>query len=272
MKKLEYKILSNQELKEKELNILLYFQKFCQKHNLHFYLSGGTLLGAIRHHGFIPWDDDIDVCMPREDYDRLIGIYSNNDQKYCLRSEELGNFTAPFAKIVDTSTWIDSQFTLDDNNSQLWIDIFPVDGLPESLEEVKDIYKKCNFYRRIFLITDAKLGEGKSAFHKYSKYILKPLSLLYGKKRCVEKIEQIAQKYQYNQCKYVGAITWGLYGAGERMLKSEFEKQVMVEFEGHKFPAFSCWDSYLHGLYGDYMKLPPVEKRQTHDMKVYVKE
>lgn len=272
MEPFQQKSLTSKEIKIRELNILLYFQEFCKKNNLHFYLSGGTLLGAIRHHGFIPWDDDIDVCMPRIDYERFIESYSNNNQKYVLRSTKLGNFTAPFAKLVDTSTWIDSQFTLDDNNSQLWIDIFPVDGLPESVNDVKNIYKKCDFYRRIFLITDAKLGEGKSAFHKYVKYILKPFSVLYGKKRCAGKIEQVAKKYSYENSKYVGAITWGLYGVGERMLKSEFEKQVMVEFEGHKFPTFSCWDSYLHGLYGDYMQLPPVEKRKTHDMKVYAKE
>ena len=70
--------------------------------------------------------------------------------------------------------------------------------------------------------------------------------------------------------KYVGAITWGLYGVGERMLKSKFEKEVEVEFEGHRFPTFSCWDSYLKGLYGDYMQLPPVEKRKTHDMVAYL--
>lgn len=272
MKTLQYSYLSNQEIKRRELDILLLFQDFCKKNNLRFYLSGGTLLGAIRHHGFIPWDDDIDICMPRIDYEKLIEIYPNEDQRYCLRTKKLNNFTAPFAKIVDTNTYIDLQFTSDDNNSQLWIDIFPVDGLPESLDSVKKIYKQCDFYRRIFSITDAKLGEGKTIFHKYIKYILKPLSNLYGKKRCVEKIEQIAKKHSYQDCKYVGAVTWGLYGAGERMLKSEFEKQVMVEFEGHKFPAFSCWDSYLKGLYGDYMQLPPVEKRQTHDMKVYVKD
>jgi len=265
-------LLKGEEIKKKELNILLSFQEFCVKYDLRFYLSGGTLLGAIRHHGFIPWDDDIDVCMPRRDYERLIEIYLNDNQHYHLRTTRLGNFTAPFSKLVDMGTWIDSQFTSDDMNRHLWIDIFPVDGLPESLYEVDKIYKQCDFYRRIFLLSDAKLGEGKSSFHKYSKYILKPLSILYGKKRCIKKIEQIAQKYPYEQCKYVGAITWGLYGEGERMLKSEFEKRVMVEFEGYKFPTFSCWDSYLHGLYGDYMQLPPVEKRQTHDMKVYVKE
>lgn len=272
MKKNNCEYLTNEDIKKRELDILLSFQELCAKNDLHFYLSGGTLLGAIRHHGFIPWDDDIDVCMPRSDYEKLIKIYKNKTQQYCLRCKKIGNFTAPFAKIVDTKTRIESQYTTSDDNNQLWIDVFPVDGLPESLNLVKDIYKECNFYRRIFLLKDARLGEGKTTFRKYLKYILKPISILYGKKRCVEKIEQIAKKHSYQDCKYVGAVTWGLYGVGERMLKCEFEKQVMVQFEGHQFPTFSCWDSYLKGLYGDYMKLPPVEKRQTHDMKVYVKD
>ncbi|MGN0949383.1 MAG: phosphorylcholine transferase LicD [Mitsuokella sp.] len=266
------KKLSSKDIKEYELKILLSLQEFCKKNNLRFYLSGGTLLGAIRHHGFIPWDDDIDVCMPRPDYEKMIDIYSNDHQQYCLRAMRLGNFTAPFAKLVDTNTQISAQYTTDEINSQLWIDIFPVDGLPESISDVEKIYKKCDFYRRIYLIADAKLGEGKTTFHKYGKYILKPLSNLYGKSRCVKKIEDIARQYPYQNYQYVGAITWGLYGVGERMLKSEFEKQVMVEFEGHQFPTFSCWDSYLRGLYHDYMQLPPVEKRQTHDMEVYVKD
>ena len=266
------RVISRDEIKERELSILLLFQEFCQNQGLRFYLAGGTLLGAIRHHGFIPWDDDIDVCMPRKDYEKFIEIYSNEEQEYCLRTKKLGNFIAPFAKLVDPNTYIDLQYSSDDMNSHLWIDIFPVDGLPESIDDVKKIYRRCDFYRRIFLLANAKLGEGKSTFHKYSKYILKPIALIYGKKRCAENIERIALKYAYEKCKYVGAITWGLYGAGERMLKSEFEKTVMVEFEGHQFSAFSCWDSYLKGLYGNYMELPPVEKRQSHDMKVYVKE
>ena len=88
----------------------------------------------------------------------------------------------------------------------------------------------------------------------------------------MKKLNDIGQRFPYEDSTYVGVVTWGLYGAGERMLKSEFEKAVEVEFEGHKFPAFSCWDSYLRGLYGDYMQLPPVEKRKTHDMEAYLLE
>lgn len=264
------KQLSSKEIKKIELKILLNFNEFCRENNLRYYLAGGTLLGAIRHKGFIPWDDDIDVCMPRPDYERFIRSYSQAQSCYELKSNYLKNFSAPFTKVIDIRTKVLSQFNESGVDTNLWIDIFPVDGLPENLTEVQNIYDKCNFYRTVLNLSSAKLGEGKTAFRKYSKYLLKPLAQIYGKKRCIDKIERIASRYPYETSKYVGAITWGLYGVGERMLKSEFEKEVEVEFEGHKFPAFSCWDSYLKGLYGDYMQLPPVEKRKTHDMVAYL--
>ncbi len=267
MKKLNLK-----EVKLREIEILLEFDKFCKKNKLKYFLAGGTLLGAIRHKGFIPWDDDIDVCMPRKDYEIFIKNFLRYKNDLGTNSYLVNNLSAPFAKIIDLNTKVDSKFDKSELNKYLWIDIFPVDGLPENLEEVKKIYAKSNIYRTVLLLTDAKLGEGSTKFRKYTKYILKPLAKIYGRKRCIEKLEKIAKSNPYETSKYVGAVTWGLYGAGERMLKSEFEKSVEVEFEGYKFPAFSCWDSYLRGLYGNYMELPPLEKRKTHNMTVYLKE
>ena len=263
------KKLKLDEIKEIELEILLTFDKFCKENGLKYYLAGGTLLGAIRHKGFIPWDDDIDVCMPREDYERFLNLYID-EKKYVLVSNSIGNFTAPFGGLQNAYTKVVSDYS--EGESKLWIDIFPVDGLSENLDEVKRVYKKCTFYRKILLLASAKIGEGKTIFNKYIKYILKPIAMFYGKQRCVKNIEKIAAQYPYDESKYVGIVTWGLYGAGERMLKSEFEKSIEVEFEGHKFPAFSCWDSYLRGLYGDYMQLPPIEKRKSHDMVAYLIE
>lgn len=265
------KKLDSSEIKQVELKILLEFDKFCKKNELRYYLAGGTLLGAIRHKGFIPWDDDIDVCMPRDDYERLQSI-GQEINGLLLKSNKQGNSSIPFSKLVNPKTKIDLQFMDNNYDDNLWIDILPVDGLPEDLCEVKAIYSKCDFYRRIYLLSDATLGEGKTFFKKYAKYLLKPLARMYGKWRCIENIEQVAASHPYAESEYVGIVTWGLYGAGERMLKGEFEQIVEVEFEGHKFPAFSCWDSYLKGLYHDYMQLPPLEKRQTHAMAAYLLE
>lgn len=266
------KPLSSREIKNIELNILLQFAEFCRQNRLTYYLAGGTLLGAIRHKGFIPWDDDIDICMPRKDYLTMTEKFKGFKENLELRSNLKGNFSAPFTKIVDLNTKIDMKYTDGDTDTNLWIDIFPIDGLPDDMNIVRQIFKKCAFYRKLFMLCDAKLGEGTTSFKKYAKYILKPFAKIYGKKRCCAAIEKIAACYPYDSFDYVGAITWGLYGEGEHMAKKEYEKAVEVEFEGHMFPTFSCWHSYLAGLYGDYMTPPPENERKTHDMKAYLLE
>ena len=266
------KKLKNEEIRNIELNILITFDELCKSHGLKYYLSGGTLLGAIRHKGFIPWDDDIDVCMPRIDYMKFLNILDIGSGNLEVLSNLKGNFIFPYTKIINKNTRIILELVHGNVDNHLWIDVFPIDGLPDSIEEVSAIYRKCNFYRTILGLNDARLGKGTTEFRKFMKYFIKPFACIFGSKRCTDNIERIAAQYPYDESKYVGAITWGLYGIGERMLKTEFEKAVEVEFEGYKFPTFSCWDSYLKGLYGDYMQLPPIEKRKTHNMVAYLIE
>ena len=263
--------LSSKEIKKIELDILINFDKFCKKNSLRYYLSGGTLLGAIRHKGFIPWDDDIDVCMPRPDFEKLIKLFPDNyKNKYILKSIKRNNFQYPFVKIVDYRTKINYKYIENNFENNLWIDVFPVDGLPISERELKKIYIKVGFYRKLLILNFAKKDRGKTLLKKIFKPIGIFVAKLIGIKFFIKRIEKIALKYKYDKSDYVGAITWGLYGVGERMKKSEFEKVVYVDFEGYKFPTFSCWDSYLKGLYKDYMRIPAPKDRKTHDMKVYI--
>lgn len=264
------KYLSRKEIQKIELKILLEFADFCKDNGLRFYLSGGTLLGAIRHKGFIPWDDDIDVCMPRHDYEKLLKIFPQEYKKiYILRAFERGNFLCPFIKIIDKRSKIVSAYVDKNLDYSLWIDIFPVDGLPTDINLVKKIYKKADFFRRLLLLNFANTNKGHSILKTGFKPLARLLAKIIGIERCLKVLSKLARVYEYNNTDYVGCIVWGMYGIGERMLKSEFEKSVLVDFEGYKFPTFSCWDSYLKGLYGNYMKLPPIEKRKTHDMEAY---
>jgi lipopolysaccharide cholinephosphotransferase len=256
------------EIQLKELRILIFFDQICRENNIKYYLAGGTLLGAIRHKGFIPWDDDIDICMPRPDYIKILNYFQQHHfEHYILKSGEFMDLDLPFAKLFDIRVALaDDKYQDKQWEKYLWIDILPVDGLPSDISDVKRIYDKLSFYRKLLEITSIRLGEGRTAFRKYCKYIIKFLVNIYGKRHIINKMERIATTYAYETSDYVGIVSWGLYGVGERMPKREFEKLYKVEFEGHTFPSFACWDAYLSGLYGDYMQLPPENKRVKHGL------
>ena len=241
--------LSLKDLQHLELEIFKYFISLCEKYKLRYFLAGGTLLGAIRHKGFIPWDDDIDVLMPRTDYDRL---------------QNIGK------KLFDTHTQIKKIFDFDETEQQVWIDIFPLDGLPESDAETEKIFKKSLFMRDILKIQKSQDGSAKSTFKKIVKPVLKPILLkCIGIEKSVEKIDRFARNYSFDDYDYIGGIVWG-YGKQEKMKKTEYLKTVQVDFEGLKVNAPGCWDKYLTNLYGDYMRLPPEEQRLTHDMEIWL--
>ncbi len=267
--------LETKDVKKRLLNILLALQKFCNDHDLQFYLSAGTLLGAIRHQGFIPWDDDIDVCMSRPDYDTLLKLAQKSKNfggHYKIECFFLGNSNYPFIKVIDTNTKIDPTYMEEGSTGSLFVDVFPVDALPDNISKIKSIYRKAEIYRRILMLNSAKIGTGKSKLRTLIKPFLVPFAKLIGVKRCNQKLDQLSRTYNFAAGQKVGSIMWGLYGPGEVMPKQGFDQSITVTFEGHSFQTMACWKEYLINMYGDYMKLPPKESRRIHLLTAWERE
>ena len=265
--------LSLDEIKQTELNILLEFSKICDENDLTFYLCGGTLLGAVRHKGFIPWDDDIDICMARPEYNRLAKLAKENKLRKpdWLQIVCYDNRTSrfPFIKVLDKRTVVYNDFFKENENDNLWIDLLPVDGIPESEAETEELYRTVTRYRKYVQMKYVRPFEGKSLTKKLIKPFLSLWAHIVNTDRYNERIVQMSTANRYEDSKTVGIVTEGLYGVKEGIPKDAYEKSIEVEFEGHTFKATSYWHEYLSNLFGDYMQLPPEDKRKTHDMKAY---
>lgn len=253
-----------QKLKSIELEMFKHFIEICDKENLQFFLLGGTALGAVRHKGFIPWDDDIDVGLPREDYEKFIKVAQNYLPEYYFiqNSYTDPNYPNNFSKIRDSrTTFIEESCQNIKMNHGVYIDVFPLDGYTNiKSQQRKFDVKKRLFTSRINQELDLEL-EGNNLRHKLISFLLR---IVYPDYRvAVKKREQLYKEYRYEDCEYVANFC-GAWDKKEIMLKSCFGNGTIGEFEGLKVMLPEDYDSYLTNVYGDYMTLPPVEKRVGH--------
>lgn len=271
--KKEMKRLTSDEIKKGELNILVAFDDYCKNHKLTYFMCGGTLLGAVRHKGFIPWDDDIDVFMPRPDYEKFRELTSFNpikkDYLTCSIFPGIRRIEYPFMKVIDNSTVVYEKGKSLKKSIGLWIDVFPIDGLPQDENKIKSIYKKNRFLRDIYGAATRSVKETNGFARKVVKFLIKPFAKLYGVKRICKKIDLHSKEIDYETSENVGGILWG-YGPNE-LLKKKDLVQLPMTFEGYEFSAPKNYDTYLSNLYGDYMQLPPEEKRVCHDIIAFKK-
>lgn len=258
--------MTDKEIKHRILEILLYFKNVCNQHNISYSLAYGTLLGAVRHGGFIPWDDDVDVCLLREDYEKLIGVLrENEDSRFKLiYAGNNDTYFYNFAKIVDSETMAIEPGNKNIEGYGLYIDIFPLDNCPAEEKEFNSYVKKI---KKASLMRSASVCKGKnptlSTMRNFCKMLISPFAKLFGFKYWVKKEEALILKYRNQNTGYVVCLEeYPVYR--EIMDIDKLNFNVEIEFEGEKFSCFDDYDGYLKNRYGNYMQLPPVESRVSH--------
>ncbi len=241
------------------LRILKVIDHICKKHNIEYWLDGGTLLGAVRHKGFIPWDDDIDLGMMRDDYNKFIKISKQElPEDMFLQTRESDsyyNITVPL-KIRDTKSLFVEEFeTIEENYNQgIYVDIFSYDFLPKNAIKRKLLKRTI---KKISKIIRAKLTPNKT----YTNDLLyKTLKYFFSLKMLQKLVDNAIVKTNKNNHEIIG---FGLDSSLTRnYIAKEFYPLIRLEFEGCKFLAPNNYDYYLKTTYGDYMKLPPKDKQK----------
>ena len=260
------------ELQLKQLPMLEYFRDFCEKNGLTFYLIGGGLIGALRNGGFVPWDDDVDVMLLREDYEKLPKLWREQhaDGRFKLLKTDDDMFTGNiFITITDTScTMVKTNQTTVDIPHGLVLDVFPLDVAPDGR-----FARKMQFmWTMIYSLFLAQIGpENNGGLMAFGSRVL--LGIFRGKK-IRNKIWRMAErhmtKYKLSENKCVTELC-----AGPKWMRPEYPKRIYegvdyVTFEGLRMPCMSGYDEYLTMVFGDYMTPPPVEQQKPHHDIAYL--
>ncbi|MBP5561248.1 MAG: LicD family protein [Muribaculaceae bacterium] len=252
------KINTVAELRQVQMGILDTVAQFCDTHGLVYFLSSGTLLGAVRHGGYIPWDDDIDLYMPRESYDRFLDSFHDDSGTYAvLQPGADKRYYYTFAKVVDTRTTL-----IEDEVSGyeigIYIDIFPVDGAPEDMHEREQLFKR---KKLLYKIRRCKIADSNplDSTLAYWCYRLLPVSVAWLDKR----IDRLVRAHAGSTV--VGNLTEaGPLRAASCFPASCIDGQVDITFEGKMYKTMTGYKQYLELTYGDYMTLPPEDQRVRH--------
>ena len=251
------------EIKTVELNILRNFDTFCKETGIKYYLSNGTLLGAVKYKGFIPWDDDIDVFIPRADYERFIALYQDTEHYRLYSLERHNSYAFPYAKLCDTRTYKE-EFNIN-NGTELGIDIdiFPLDAWSNKPSKQNREVKCISFL--MFLLGSSKMKNVIASTK--TKQIILAVVMMIGKlfrSRSFCKLIVRVAKRKPRQAAYLGCKVWPIYGCKEIIIAEAFSKIIDVSFEGEMYPAPGGYNTYLRSLYGEYENDPPIEKQKTH--------
>lgn len=261
-------------IKKELLEILITFDAFCKRNSITYILGYGTLLGAVRHKGFIPWDDDIDVILTTNEYQKLRALaiknrYLDDNKRYRFAIPGDKNYCYSFIKVIDNKYVIAEDNISSEYNIGLFMDVFRADYWPEfNLRELFELkYAKMLLNLNKICIRGNIVDERLLKINKY----LKPIDIVYNlfgirTEKIVSLLEKVGLKNKPS--KYMGNIMEGSGLKSERLPAEVFRGIIFIEFENHNFPAPICYDLFLKTIYGDYMKLPPKDKQIGHGYNI----
>lgn len=253
-----YRRLQMEEVREMQMELMRYVRDICEKNGLRYYMCGGTLLGAVRHNGYIPWDDDVDLAMPMPDYLKFIGIVKQMGNYTSLNiydyPDDYYNF---FMRLIHPETYMkywEYPFLMTTGVS---IDIFPLFGLPAQQKE-RDF-----FYKTIRLLNERYIST-------YMEHDSDTEELVSMRHDLQSQIEGMMEQYPFDECEWIGNVL-SKYREKEIMPRAIYQNQVPLKFEKDTFAAAGGYVDYLRRMFGDYMQLPPEKDRMnTHNYNAYV--
>ena len=266
--------LTLEETQQAFYELLIEFDRICKQNGLRYDLCGGSMLGAVRHQGFIPWDDDIDVSMPRPDYERFLKLSLTGNlgipEGRAVISNRNDSFARHYARYIrkDVGSVLD---LFDEADSPyLGIDIFTVDGMPENTIALNTQVWIIRQLRKLMLTSvQTKNGSRRSKLISAVKNMIQPVLKAIGSFRISRAVEWWCRRVPYESAQYVGILN-GMYGTKERWLKKDMLPQQNFRFRDGEYPGYVNYHTYLSNIYGtDYMQLPPIEKQKPHGAKAF---
>lgn len=262
------------EIQNVSLQILKEIATICEQHNFRYTLAFGTLIGAIRHRGFIPWDDDVDIIMPRSDYERFLKYLVNNPVKNLkvFNHKYVRGYPLGISRICDMRYKIEDSNWKQDVDMGIFVDVYPLDGLADTYEEAKKAFSftdksRANLLRLIK--KDSPKFKFKSLFKDFRFWISEIKLRILGLEYIHSKLEKEARMRPFEKYKFVGVSNWNW--AHIVFQRDWFNEFIRVPFEDCEFNIISHYDEMLREEYGDYMQLPPIEKRTYHHQYIAYK-
>lgn len=255
-----------------ELNLVKTFVEICEKHDLRYYLIGGTMLGAVRHQGFIPWDDDVDLGMPRKDYNRFLELAAKEIPSHMevLNYKTTPDYLRYFSRLVDRRVRIYNDSNTETLVENAWIDIFPLDGLPDNPLRRKLRFTRLSAQRVMYHFScfEQMVNLMRPGRPLYQRILIKigqvtKIGRRKDTKALLDKLDHNLQKYDFYESAYVMNF-FGAYVFKEIIPRSWFGSEGRYLFEDLMLCGAEQYDIYLRQFYGEYMTPPSDEHKDKH--------